>query len=87
MNPIQKAAALRPILGKYAKKIKDLEKAKQNYIQTNKATQVDKYAQRINRFNKDIKATEKKMQDVKKLYGQNLNTGGPVSIESMLAAL
>ena len=69
------------------KKIKDLEKAKQNYIQTNKATQVDKYAQRINRFNKDIKATEKKMQDVKKLYGQNLNTGGPVSIESMLAAL
>lgn len=87
MNPIQKAAALRPILGKYAKKIKELEKAKQNYIRTNKATQVDKYAQRINRFNKDIKATEKKIEDVKKLYGQNLNTGGPVSIESMLAAL
>ena len=65
-----------------------LQKEKQNYVENNSATQVNKYAERLNRYNRDIQLAEDKIKDISKMYDpKNYNAGGPVSIDNMLAAL
>jgi hypothetical protein len=88
MNPLQRAQAIRKQTAPLIKKLKSLHKEKQNYVENNSATQLNKYAERINRYNRDIKSTEEKIKRVSELYDpKNYNTGGPVSIDNMLAAL
>jgi hypothetical protein len=88
MNPLQRAQAIRKETAPLIKKLKSLHKEKQNYVENNSATQLNKYAERINRYNRDIKSTEEKIKRVSELYDpKNYNTGGPVSIDNMLAAL
>jgi len=88
MNPLQRAQAVRKETAPLVKKLKSLHKEKQNYVENNSATQLNKYAERLNRYNRDIQLTESKIKDVSKMYDpKNYNTGGPVSIDNMLAAL
>jgi hypothetical protein len=88
MNPLQRAQAVRKGTAPLVKKLKSLHKEKQNYVENNSATQLNKYAERLNRYNRDIQLTESKIKDVSKMYDpKSYNTGGPVSIDNMLAAL
>ena len=88
MNPLQRAQAIRKETAPLVKKLKSLHKEKQNYVENNSATQLNKYAERLNRYNRDIKSTEDRIKYVSELYDpKNYNTGGPVSIDNMLAAL
>ena len=92
--PATRAANILARINKAKKQIKELEKAKQLYIRTNKATQVSRYKAHINnQFDKKIKALEKEIKEAPKMYDKfglkefGLNAGGPVSIDNMLAAL
>ena len=92
--PATRAANILGVINKAKKQIKELEKAKQVYIKTNKATQVSRYKAHINnQFDKKIKALEKEIKEAPKMYDKfglkeyGLNAGGPVSIDNMLAAL
>jgi len=88
MNPLQKAQAIRSATAPVLKKLKSLHEQKQKYVENNSATQVNKYAERLNRYNRDIQLAEDKIKDISKMYDpKNYNTGGPVSIDNMLAAL
>ena len=88
MNPLQKAQAIRASTAPVLKKLKSLHEQKQKYVENNSATQVNKYAERLNRYNRDIQLAEDKIKDISKMYDpKNYNTGGPVSIDNMLAAL
>ena len=88
MNPLQRAQAVRKGTAPLVKKLKSLHKEKQNYVENNSATQVNKYAERLNRYNRDIQLAEDKIKDISKMYDpKNYNAGGPVSIDNMLAAL
>ena len=88
MNPLQRAKEVRKVTAPLVKKLKSLHKEKQNYVENNSATQLNKYAERLNRYNRDIKSTEDRIKYVSELYDpKNYNTGGPVSIDNMLAAL
>jgi len=88
MNPLQRAKEVRKVTAPLVKKLKSLHKEKQNYVENNSATQVNKYAERLNRYNRDIQLAEDKIKDISKMYDpKNYNTGGPVSIDNMLAAL
>ena len=92
--PATRAANILGVINKAKKQIKELEKAKQLYIKTNKATQVSRYKAHINnQFDKKIKVLEKQIKEAPKMYDKfglkelGLNAGGPVSIDNMLAAL
>ena len=92
--PATRAANILGKINKAKQQIKELEKAKQLYIKTNKATQVSRYKAHINnQFDKKIKALEKEIKEAPKMYDKfglkelGLNAGGPVSIDNMLAAL
>lgn len=88
MNPLQRAQAIRKETAPLIKKLKSLHKEKQNYVENNSATQLNKYVERLNRYNRDIKSTEDRIKRVSELYDpKSYNTGGPVSIDNMLAAL
>ena len=88
MNPLQRAQAIRKETAPLIKKLKSLHKEKQNYVENNSATQLNKYAERLNRYNRDIKSTEDRIKYISELYDpKSYNTGGPVSIDNMLAAL
>ena len=88
MNPLQKAQAIRASTAPVLKKLKSLHEQKQKYVENNSATQVNKYAERLNRYNRDIQLAEDKIKDISKMYDpKNYNAGGPVSIDNMLAAL
>jgi len=88
MNPLQRAQAVRKHTAPLIKKLKSLHKEKQNYVENNSATQLNKYAERLNRYNRDIQLAEDKIKDISKMYDpKNYNAGGPVSIDNMLAAL
>jgi hypothetical protein len=99
-TPATRAATILGRINKAKKQIKELEKAKQLYIRTNKATQVSRYKAHIdNQFNKKIKLLEKEIKEAPKMYDKfgldlkkldidiGLEAGGPVSIDNMLAAL
>ena len=99
-TPATRAATILGRINKAKKQIKELEKAKQLYIRTNKATQVSRYKAHIdNQFNKKIKLLEKEIKEAPKMYDDfgldlkkldidiGLEAGGPVSIDNMLAAL
>ena len=82
MNPLQRAQAVRKGTAPLVKKLKSLHKEKQNYVENNSATQLNKYAERLNRYNRDIQLAEDKIKDISKMYDpKNYNTGGPVSID------
>jgi hypothetical protein len=88
MNPLQRAKEVRKETAPLIKKLKSLHKEKQNYVENNSATQLNKYAERLNRYNRDIKSTEDRIKYISELYDpKSYNTGGPVSIDNMLAAL
>ena len=79
MNPLQRAQAVRKHTAPLIKKLKSLHKEKQNYVENNSATQLNKYAERLNRYNRDIKSTEDRIKYVSELYDpKSYNTGGPV---------
>jgi hypothetical protein len=86
MNPLQRAQAVRKHTAPLVKKLKSLHKEKQNYVENNSATQLNKYAERLNRYNRDIKSTEDRIKRISELYDpKSYNTGGPVD-ESKLEA-
>jgi hypothetical protein len=79
MNPLQKAQAIRASTAPVLKKLKSLHEQKQKYVENNSATQVNKYAERLNRYNRDIQLAENKIKDISKMYDpKNYNAGGPV---------
>jgi hypothetical protein len=79
MNPLQKAQAIRASTAPVLKKLKSLHEQKQKYVENNSATQFNKYAERLNRYNRDIQLAENKIKDISKMYDpKNYNAGGPV---------
>ena len=79
MNPLQKAQAIRASTAPVLKKLKSLHEQKQKYVENNSATQVNKYAERLNRYNRDIQLAEDKIKDISKMYDpKNYNAGGAV---------
>jgi len=79
MNPLQKAQAIRASTAPVLKKLKSLHEQKQKYVENNSATQVNKYAERLNRYNRDIQLAENKIKDISKMYDpKNYKTGGAV---------
>jgi len=71
MNPLQRSAQVRKFLKPLEKKLSKLEKDKQAYIQANKANKLEKYKQRINRYNNEIEGVKKEMGNVKELFNPN----------------
>ena len=67
MNPLQRAQAIRKGTAPLVKKLKSLNKEKQKYVENNSANKLDKYAERLNRYNRDIKSTEDRIKYISEL--------------------